>query len=386
MSFVSDIILEKLNTLIVVVNSQGQVDYVSPSVQRVLGFESHKLLGEGWWNLTRKNDTERSLVRSHISQLIKQTPEIVSNSFERELISSGGETKWILWNTSKGPEDTLIGIGYDITERKKAERKLQKKNKELVLKNKDILSSIEYAKRIQEAVLPEIENIKKSFEDAFVLYEPKDVISGDFYWHYKKGNKTFIAAIDCTGHGVPGALMSVIANGLLKNVIIDLGHEEPSEILEKLDEQLVNTLNKEAGREPASDGLDIALCVFDSERKQVSYAGAFRPLVRIRNNEAEEIRGSRYPIGFYSDVKKNFETTILQYEKGDSFYIFTDGYVDQFGGERGKKLNRKRFIELLLQVQGMNLEEQGSFLEYALRNWKQKELQTDDILVIGLKA
>jgi PAS domain S-box-containing protein len=386
MPVISDIILEKLNTLIVVVNSNGQVDYVSPSVQRVLGFETQQLLGEGWWNLTRNNEQERGLVRSHVAELMNQPSERITSSFERALVSSKGETKWVLWNTSKGPDDSLIGLGYDITDRKLAEQKLHEKNKELQLKNTDVLASIEYAKRIQDAVLPDIESIRKNFQDAFVLYEPKDVVSGDFYWYHKNENKIFVAAIDCTGHGVPGALMSVIANGVLRNVVSNKKLEEPSEILYELDKQIVEILSKENSANPAADGLDIALCVFDTDKKQLEFAGAFRPLIRIRNNVSEEFRGNRYPIGFYSDIEKKFETIVISYESEDSFYIFSDGYVDQFGGENEKKLNRKRFVELLLQVQNMNMEEQESFLDYALRNWKQELPQTDDILVIGLKV
>lgn len=384
MAVVQDFILEKLNTLIVVLGSDGNVEYVSPSVQRLLGFRQSQLLGEGWWNLTRRDAEERKLVRGQINALLADTSDISHVSFERALQTSRGETRWIFWNMSRGDDGTLIGIGYDITERKIAEQKLQQKNRELQLKNTEMLASIQYAKRIQEAVLASRAGLKKYFSDAFIFYQPRDVVSGDFYWYFEKGSKVFVAAIDCTGHGVPGALMSVIANGLIRDVIVKRGFEEPSEILHAIDREVVAALsNHEGGAAP--DGMDIALCVFDKEKRELKYSGAFRPLIRIRGNEVQEYKGSRYPIGFYPEVSKVFETLVIPFEEGDSFYIFSDGYIDQFGGEKKKKLNRRRFIELLLEIKEMEAEEQESFLEYALNNWKQEEEQTDDILVIGMK-
>lgn len=379
-------ILENLNTLIVVVNSEGKIDYVSPSVQRMLGFEPRQLLGEGWWNLTRRDENERARVKEHVNTLIRQSPDIVPAAFERALITSKGETKWILWNHTRGPESSLISIGYEITDRKLAEQKLQQKNRELQSRNSEMLASIQYAKRIQDAVLPDAQGLKNFFEDAFVYFKPRDVVSGDFYWYYARGNKVFVAAMDCTGHGVPGALMSVIANGLVRDVVIKRGLEEPDEILYAIDKEMEAALSRQDGSNAAPDGMDIALCVFDKEKRILSFAGAFRPLLRVRNNEITEFRGSRYPIGFYPEINKIFEKQEIPYESGDAFYMFSDGYIDQFGGERGKKLNRKRFTELLLQVQSMNLEEQESFLDYALNNWKQEEEQTDDVLVIGVKV
>lgn len=385
MAVITQHILDKLNTLVVVVNNDGTIDYVSPSVQRMLGFEPQQLLGEGWWNLTRRDETERSLVREHVNTLIKQKSDIIPGSFERALRTAEGDTKWISWNMSKGPEGSLVSIGYEITDRKLAEQRLQAKNRELQVRNTEMLASIQYAKRIQEAVLPDPQGLKKYFEDAFVYYLPRDVVSGDFYWYFQRGTRVFVAAIDCTGHGVPGALMSVIANGLIRDVVIKRELDEPDEILYALDKEMEAALSKENGS-AAPDGMDIALCVFDNEKKTVSFAGAFRPLLRVRGDEVQEFRGSRCPIGFYPEISKVFGKEVMSYESGDAFYMFSDGYIDQFGGEKGKKLNRKRFTELLLQAQSMTMEEQGSFLDYALNNWKQDEEQTDDVLVIGVRV
>jgi len=383
MSLVTDAILAKLNSLIVVVNQQGKVEYVSPSTKRMLGFEPEQLLGEGWWDLTRIDILEREAVKELTMQQLQQNSMVESLPYERLLKTATGGDKWILWNTSKGPANTLIGIGHDITDRKKAEQKLIEKHKELEQQNKDMLDSIQYASRIQEAILPDIEKIKNAFSDAFVLYQPKDVVSGDYYFFYQRGSKSFVAAVDCTGHGVPGALMSIIANGILKEVIIKKGITEPSEILYALDEELFAALNKKG--EITSDGMDVALAVFDSENNSVSYSGAFRPMILLRDNELIEFEANRYPIGFYADVEKIFVSKEIEFKKEDTFYFFTDGYCDQFGGELKKKFNRTRFKELLMSLQGMEMEEQHSFLQYALLNWRQAEPQLDDVCIIGVR-
>ncbi|MGZ4035663.1 MAG: SpoIIE family protein phosphatase, partial [Bacteroidia bacterium] len=324
MSLVTDAILEKLNSLIVVVNNHGKVEYVSPSAKRILGFEPEQLMGEGWWNLTRTNEIERADIKALTFQQLKQSSSLESVPYERLLKTSTGGDKWILWNTSKGPANKLVGIGHDITDRKKAEQRLVEKHKELEQHNKDMLDSIQYASRIQEAILPDVQKIKNAFKDAFVLYMPKDVVSGDYYFFYQRNNKIIVATVDCTGHGVPGALMSIIANGILKEVIIKKGIEEPSEILYALDEELFLALNK--NRENTNDGMDIALGIFDFEENTLTYSGAFRPMLLVRDNEFIEFEGNRYPIGFYGDTKKQFLSKKIELRPDDTFYFFTDGY------------------------------------------------------------
>lgn len=385
MSLVTDSILEKLNSLIVVVNNTGKVEYVSPSAKRILGFEPEELMGEGWWNLTRDNDHDREIIKNMALNQMKQGRLLETIPYERLLKTANGGERWILWNTSKGPLNTLVGIGHDITDRKKTEQQLLAKNKELEQHNKDMVDSIQYASRIQEAILPDVQRIKNVFKDAFVLYQPKDVVSGDYYFFYQKKNKIFVAAVDCTGHGVPGALMSIIANGILKEVIIKKGMEDPSEILYALDEELYLALNKQNNEGVTHDGMGVSLGVFDLENNTLNYAGAFRPMLLIRDDDIIEFDGNRFPIGFYGDVKKEFTSKQIDLRENDTFYFFTDGYCDQFGGEKKKKFNRKRFKELLLSAQSMEMEEQESFLQYALLNWRQEEPQVDDVLVMGIR-
>lgn len=378
-------ILEKLNTIIISVSPNAKVDYVSPYAEKLLGYPAASLLGDGWFLKTRSTNEDRILNRNFVLSLLASREAFVPVSYERPLVDVNGDTKWIQWNVSIDESGSLIGIGYDITDRKLTEQKLIKKNRELQKKNKQVSESIEYAKRIQEAVLSDPEALKNYFADAFIFYKPKDIVSGDLYWYFKKGNKTFFAIVDCTGHGVPGALMSVLASGFLRDVIIKRDAEDPSQILRLIDGELTLALSKEDGSIAATDGMDIALAVYDEEKKALEYAGAFRPLLLIRKNEIIEYKGSRYPIGFYSDVEKIFETHSIAIEAGDTAYLFSDGITDQFGGENRKKLNRKRFYDLLLNTQDMELTEQASFLEYSLSNWRQQEPQTDDIVVMGVR-
>jgi PAS domain S-box-containing protein len=384
MSLVTDVILEKLNSLIVVVNPSGDVDYVSPSVRRILGFEPEQLIGQGWWNLTRSSEDERADIRSLVQKQIEATRLLETVPYEKLLRTANGGTRWILWNTSKGPLNTLVGIGHDITERKHAEQQLLLKNKQLEEQNREMLDSIRYASQLQQSILVDPQKIRDSFADAFVLYQPKDVVSGDYYFQFRTQNKVFLAAVDCTGHGVPGALMSVVADSVFREVIQKRGLQDPAQILYALDEELYLALNKNRN-ETISDGMDVALAVIDLEQNTLEYAGAFRPALILRGEEFIELEASRYPIGFYADVEKSFSTTRLQLQKDDLLYLFTDGYCDQFGGEKKKKFNRRRFKELLLSAQSMTMEEQESFLSYAHRNWRQEEEQVDDVLVIGVR-
>ena len=378
-------ILDQLNTLVLTVNKYGNIEYVSPSAKQLLGYEPNTLLGDGWWELTRLNVLDRVANKKEILSLLGSGQYSTSWSFERELTTLNGTTKWILWNVSLNKDKTLLGVGQDITLRKNMELQLLSANKKLELQNSEIIESIQYAKKIQDAIIKDPDTLKQYFSDAFILYKPRDVVSGDFYWYHKKGNKIFVAAIDCTGHGVPGALMSVIANNVIKEVIVKQGLEDPGEILHAIDKELGIVLSKEDGTVKASDGMDIALAVFDFNNNTLAFSGAYRPLVLIRDKEIYEYRGSKYPIGFFQEVDKKFETNYIPIQTNDSVYFFTDGYIDQFGGEHNKKLNRKRFYELLQSTQNMEFEEQRSFLDYAFNNWKQDELQTDDILVMGIK-
>jgi PAS domain S-box-containing protein len=382
MNAIGEAILQNLNTLIVVIDTKGEASYTSPSVQRLLGFNTSELLGNGWWDLPRASAEEGLLVKQQILSVIEKSDKIKIPVFEREVFTAKGEKKTIIWNSNLAEDGSLVGIGYDITERKRAENLLDAKIKELQVKNSEMLESIAYAQRIQKSILANPDGLSEFISDSFIYYQPKDIVSGDLYWYYKKETKLFVAAVDCTGHGVPGALMSVIANSLLRNTIVKRNLENPAEILFALDEELQSALLTQG----TADGMDIALAEIDLENKKIKFSGAFRPLILVRDGKIIEYKASKYPIGLYGGVQKKFDLHQFDLQTDDALYLFSDGYVDQFGGERNKKFNRKNFYEMLLSIQDMDMDEQGSFLEYAHNNWKQDEPQTDDVLVIGLKV
>lgn len=247
--------------------------------------------------------------------------------------------------------------------------------------NKQLIDSINYAKIIQTAILPSAKKIKKNFTDAFILYRPKDIVSGDFYWFSEVNGKKIIAAVDCTGHGVPGAFMSMIGNTLLNQIVEVKGLTKPSEILNELRKNVIKSLNQ--GDVEKNDGMDIALCVIHPNK--IEFAGAFNPLVHISKNELTVIKGDRMPIGrHFKKENVSFTTHSLDLEKGDCIYIYSDGFVDQFGGDDNKKFSSKRFQKCLMDIHEMPCDEQLIRLETELDNWKGKKKQLDDILILGL--
>jgi len=380
---IQDQILDKLNTLIVVLNKSGSIEYVSKSAQQLLGYNSQDLLGNAWWEITRFSKPEGEEVKNKIlSSFIHQN--ITTQTFENKLKTSAGGTKWVRWNVSYLNEKQLVGIGYDITDNKLNEKRLIESNKLLLDKNKDVTDSIYYAQRIQQSILQTPELLKKYFSESFLLYKPKDIVSGDYYWFYEDDIYKYIAVVDCTGHGVPGAMMSMVANSMFKEVFINRKISNPSEILKALDEELEKTINKNQDA-TFNDGMDVSLIRIDKSTSELVFAGAFRSVLIVSKNEITELKGSRYPIGFYSGIEKKFDSVVYKLKKGDSIYLFTDGFIDQFGGEKNKKLNKLNFRELLNTINDMKMDEQEAFLEYSFNNWKQDLDQTDDVLVVGIR-
>jgi PAS domain S-box-containing protein len=380
---IQDQILDKLNTLIVVLNKSGSIEYVSKSAQQLLGYNSEELLGNAWWEVTRFSKPEGEQVKNKIlTSFINQN--IATKTFEHELKTSAGGRKWVRWNVSYLNEEQLIGIGYDITENKLNEKRLIEKNIQLSEQNKDITDSIYYAQRIQQSILQTPELLKEYFNESFLLYKPKDIVSGDYYWFFEDEIYKYIAVVDCTGHGVPGAMMSMVANSMFKEVFINRKISNPSEILKALDEELASSINKNQDA-TFNDGMDVSLIRIHKTTNELVFSGAFRSVLISRQNEITELKGSRYPIGFYSGIEKEFETKTFQLQKEDMIYLFTDGFIDQFGGQKNKKLNKSNFKDLLNTINDMNMDEQEAFLEYSLNNWKQDLDQTDDVLVVGIR-
>lgn len=267
-----------------------------------------------------------------------------------------------------------------------AKRKIEESNQIITQKNKDILDSINYAKRIQTAILAPRDEVFATFTDAFILYKPKDIVSGDFYYFSKVNNHGIIAAADCTGHGVPGALMSMIGNDLLNHITREKKITTPSEILDNLHKGITNVLKQDGRHGETRDGMDIALLSFDqNDKTKIQYAGAYRSLCIVRNGELIDYKANKFPIGNASMERTNFTNNEIEVMPGDMCYVFTDGYADQFGGDQGKKFMVKKFHKLLVEYAKLDVADQERFLDSAIEAWRGDHEQVDDILVIGVR-
>lgn len=258
---------------------------------------------------------------------------------------------------------------------------------EIEEQQRHITDSIYYARRIQTAILPPDSFIKKIFKEYFIYYRPKDIVSGDFYWVDKKGDLEMFAAVDCTGHGVPGAFMSIVGYNQLNYAINVAKAENPNTILDSLNEGVTETLRESSDPESVKDGMDIALCTLDRKKMRLEYAGAYNPLYLIRNCELIVFKGDKHPIGAFVDKElQKFNNHGMDVKEGDCIYLFSDGFADQFGGPDGKKFLLKRFRDLLLSICEKPMSEQQVIIHQTFEDWKGKEEQIDDVLVIGVKV
>jgi len=262
---------------------------------------------------------------------------------------------------------------------------LTKVNESLQKAYTEIEDSIHYASRIQNAILPPDDYLKKVIPNAFFFYKPRDIVSGDFYWVAAKDGKVVVAAVDCTGHGVPGAFMSIVGNNQLNYALNVQNETKPSEILRILDQGVCDTL-RQTHSGSVHDGMDLAMVTIDKKNKILQYSGAFNPLIMIRDGEIEKIKADRTAIGGHTLTdKKVFTNNEFEYKDGDVVYIFSDGYPDQFGGEKGGKYMSGKFVKFLHSIHHLSLDDQYQKLDEELISWKRNEDQVDDILVIGIK-
>lgn len=250
-------------------------------------------------------------------------------------------------------------------------------------KNKDILDSITYAKRLQDAILPPLSVIEKYLPESFVFYKPKDIVAGDFYWMERAGDNILVAAADCTGHGVPGAMVSVVCSNALNRTVKEFKITEPGKILDKTRELVLETFEKSEGE--IKDGMDISLCCINTQTKDVQWSGAYNPLWYMQSGEIKELGPDKQPIGKV-DSPKPFNTSTIKLCKGDILYLFTDGYADQFGGPKGKKFKYQQLKDKLSAISGQSMAEQKQILQQTLEQWQGNLEQIDDVLVIGIRV
>ncbi|MBL7912581.1 MAG: tetratricopeptide repeat protein [Bacteroidia bacterium] len=264
--------------------------------------------------------------------------------------------------------------------------KIENQKEELQHKNKEITDSINYAKRIQGSVLPSTKLIKTLFPDSFIYFQPKDIVSGDFYWIAQNSNYVYYAVADCTGHGVPGAMMSMLGTSLLNQIVLNSKINSPDDILKELHFHIVRTLNENMQQRHSKDGMDIALIRIDVKNKLVAYSGAGRPLYLIKNNELVICKADKYSIGgIYDTTEVSYRLHEIKVDTLTQFYMFTDGVPDQFGGPKGKKFMTKQLQELLLETASLPVIEQEQRFKTVFESWQSETEQTDDVTLVSIR-
>lgn len=289
--------------------------------------------------------------------------------------------------------------------KKKANKLLEEQNEKIKLQKseiesqrdlanqqkKDITDSIEYAKRIQSALLPPLNFIKRNLPEHFILFKPRDIVSGDFYWMMNKDGKIIIAAADCTGHGVPGAFMSMLGTAFLNEIVTKIVENrhiyslQANEILNQLRNYIIESLHQTNANNESKDGIDISICIIDPEKHKLQYAGAHNPLYILRNKKLEVIKGDRMPVGIHKNAAKSFENHEFDFEENDIIYLFSDGYYDQIGGPKHRKFMSRNFQNLLFEIHEKPMNQQKEILNKTIEEWRGDYMQLDDILVIGIK-
>ena len=339
-----------------------------------------EIVGKSIFEISKNVDIKQ-IVENSISQkaTIPYTTEI---AIEDE-VSQWIQTALTPIVDENGDLFKLVIIDTDITEIKLAEHEIMKQKE-------SITNSILYAERIQKALLSSSEVLRRHFSDYFILFKPRDIVSGDFFWFKESsdGKKLLIAAADCTGHGVPGAFMSMLGMSGLNQISQMLSYQETfsaNDLLNSLRNFIITTLNQTGKSGEAADGMDLALCLFDIENKHLQYAGANNPLYQIRNGELTVFNANKMPIGIHKNAEIPFANNEIEILPNDLYYIFSDGYIDQFGGETGLKFFSRNFKDLLVSINDKPMDVQRDILEKTHNEFRGKGKQTDDMLVIGIR-
>ncbi len=361
---------KKINKLIL--NFEKERLYLDKEIKR-----QNYLLSE-FKNHGAPNTSGSNSVKSDTShqspELIKQQMTIAENAISASEKQKFSDKNKKLWELS-------LAIH-------KEKEKIDVIKNEIEHRHNEVTKSINYAQRIQKALLPSDEVFKQCPYDYFVLWKPRDIVSGDFYWLKQTEKTTIVVVADCTGHGVPGAFMSVLGISFLNDILSKDKHFKANEVLEKMRMLVKSSFHQDAGRKiKASDGMDMAVCIINNETLELDFAGANSPLYIIRNNKLTALKATRSPIGNHP-FEKPFESQILALQKEDQLYMFSDGFIDQFGGSRGRKFLKKNFQRLLLHItkEKLPMKEEKEILTIAIKEWQgSRYKQIDDILILGLR-
>jgi PAS domain S-box-containing protein len=396
-------IIEQANDAMFVIDiADGRVHRCNPSAAAMLGYSKKEL-------------EHKSLFELQPAHLLEKSSSTIADVWEKKgliykdipFVSKTGELLPVECSAKVAPfagRPSIVIYARDITERIKLENEIWEQKKIIEEKNRDITDSIQYSKRIQRSVFIDKDRLKELAPESFIFFRPKDIVSGDFYW-FNEMHTTFeqensegniellphsfllFAAVDCTGHGVPGAFMSIIGNSLLNQAIKSPNVTTPAEALNYINTEIKQTLNQDADEAPIRDGMDIALCAIDFKRMTLEFSGANNPLYIVREKNIIEFKGDKQAITASSDnVIRPYVNQTVKLQRGDSIYIFTDGYADQFGGPLGKKFMYRRLKELLISLQECTMEEQMDEIADAFDAWKGELEQVDDVLVMGVKV
>lgn len=395
------IVAQRTNNTVVIATSEGEIEWVNEGWLNLYGY---KELSE-FFHLYGTNMLDLSPNKNINEEIERCVNERTSLVYRSKVPDKNGKFIWIqsMLTPIYNEYDEfykLVEVGTNITELKEAEEEILQRNEEIRVqsesmaqinielekKNSQIIDSINYAKQIQESVLPSDKTLLESFSDVFVFFKPKDIVSGDFYWHAEIGDKTFIANIDCTGHGVPGAFMSMIGNTLLNEIVIEHKIHQPSKILDDLNKAVVFALSKK-DKSAQEDGMDISLCCIDKMQNTIEFACANQLIYLFENEELHLIEGDIYSIGEKLFEKGDFKYKNHKFElKPDTcIYMFSDGYTDQFGGNENKKFYENNLQKIIIENKNKAFSEQKNIISTTFDNWKGINKQIDDVTVIGLK-
>ena len=371
------LIVRETDNAIRVFDSEGRTIWVNPGYSRLYGYTLEELQNDNTLGFSKNPIDIKKIIKTWDTE--RQSIEL-----ESEIRNKWNIKLWVqstlspIYDVSTMEISQLIAIDTNITSLKKAQH-------DIMTMNEEITSSITYAKRIQEAMLSPISVLTRHFPDSFCYYKPRSIVSGDFYWMTEQSGRLVVVCADSTGHGVPGAFLSLIGISLLSKIVNERGIVQPAVVLNRLRMNIINHLHQATAEPSAGDGMDMAIISIDKKNNIMEFAGAMLPMYIIRDNKVIELKPDRMPVGYYDNEDRSFSSSKVSIKHGDQLYMFTDGYYDQFGGDSGLKMKTVMFKDVLMQCHTKSNEEQMQMLENEFDAWRGRYDQVDDILVMGIR-
>lgn len=378
-------VLENSNDALFVIDFvNGRILQVNAKAAQMLGHSTEQLVG-------------RTIFQLHPPEHLHRSAERIADAWERKglvyedipLVSASGEVIAVESSarvTSYGGGPAIILFARDIRERLTLQERVAAQQSLVRAQNEQLVASIRYAQRIQRAVLPEVASLQDIVPESFILFRPRDIVSGDLHWFAERDGQLVITAADCTGHGVPGALLSLIGAALFEEMVITKGIRDPGAALDGVRTGMIQALSKQDGSMEQQDGMNASLVVLDRERRRASYAGGHAPLYVVRQGTLLEFKGDRMPIGPYPGELRSFTSSEVDLEPGDRLFLFSDGLQDQFGGADGRKLRSSGLKQWLVETSSLPIDDQYQAISDRFRAWKGDLEQVDDVLLIGLEV